>query len=639
MQRNWIGRSSGVEFEWQVADSDIRFRVFTTRVDTVFGVTFMVLAPEHPLVEQLTAGTSQAAEVKAFVQSVLQSDQFARSAADAPKEGIFTGAYAIHPLTGARIPIWIANYVMMDYGTGAIMAVPAHDERDYAFARKYDLPVPPVIVPEGETPESLALPYTGEGLQANSGQFDGMPNRQAMTAIAEWMEAEGLGQRTVNFRLRDWCLSRQRYWGCPIPMIYCDTCGTVPVPDDQLPVLLPTDVQFTGKENPLETSPTFLETTCPCCGGPARRETDTMDTFVDSSWYFLRYASQPTDAAFCRAELDRWMPVDQYVGGIEHATMHLIYARYFTKVLYDLGLVGVTEPFSRLFTQGMVTKAAWWCAPEKKWYTDPAELVDGATTPGGHSVERQVAKMSKSIGNVVAPESICETSGADTGRCYILFIGPPEAEAEWQDDGISGVHRWLSRVWRVGVRSAEAWLPTWREVLATAELDADQKALRQKLHQTIEKVTNDIERFGFNTAIAALMELINVAAPFTDKRLSPGSDADRAVYSELAEHLALMLSPFAPHLADEIWAATGHEATTYEASWPTFDPAVARRDRITVVVQVNGKLRDKLEIDADLAEDAVKELALASEKVQSQLAGKEIRKLVYVPGRLVSIVI
>lgn len=640
MQRNWIGRSEGVEFAWHVAESDITFRVFTTRVDTVFGVTYMALAPEHPLLETLIADRPEADDVRAFVRHVLAADQFARASADAPKEGVFTGAYATHPLTGAPVPIWVANYVMMDYGTGAIMAVPAHDERDFAFATQYNLPIPAVIVPEGETAESLALPYIGDGFQANSGQFDGLPNQEAMVRIAEWMEGEGLGERTVNFRLRDWCLSRQRYWGCPIPIIYCEQCGTVPVPDDQLPVRLPTDVEFTGHENPLATSPTFQHVDCPRCGAAARRETDTMDTFVDSSWYFLRFASQPPDAAFARAEIDRWLPVDQYVGGIEHATMHLIYARYFTKVLYDLGLIGVTEPFARLFTQGMVTKAAWWAAAEKRWYTEPEQLAaDGLHTPGGAPVERQVAKMSKSIGNVVAPEGICEAYGADTGRCYILFIGPPNAEAEWQDDGVVGIHRWLTRVWRLTLPRAASYLPAWREVLASAELDAEQRALRQKLHQTIARLTADIEDFGFNTAIAALMELVNAAAPFAADRLAAGAEADRAVFSELAETLALLLSPFAPHLADEIWAATGHEGSTYQAAWPVSDPALARRERLTIVVQVNGKVRDKLEVDADTPEETIRAAALASERVQSFMDGKTPRKVVYVPGRLVNIVV
>jgi leucyl-tRNA synthetase len=402
-------------------------------------------------------------------------------------------------------------------------------------------------------------------------------------------------------------------------------------------VLLPTDVEFSGKENPLATSPTFLRATCPRCGGEARRETDTMDTFVDSSWYFLRYASAPADAPFERAELDRWMPVDQYVGGIEHATMHLIYARYFTKVLHDLGLVGCDEPFARLFTQGMVTKEAWWCAAEKKWYTERGQLADDGGTHHGHAVERQVAKMSKSIGNVVAPEAICEQFGADTGRCYILFIGPPEAEAEWQDDGVTGIHRFLHRAWRLFVeRARQAWLPDWPAVLATAG-DEAQRAVRRKLHQTIEKVTGDIERFSFNTALAALMELVNTVGPFVERGLAGA--ADRAVYSEAAQAFALLLAPFAPHLADEIWAQTGAGESTYRASWPGFDPAVARRDKLTIVVQINGKVRDKLEVDADADEATIRALALASEKVQALVADKPVRKLVVVPGRLVSIVV
>ena len=640
MQRNWIGRSEGVQFQWQVKDSDLAFEVFTTRIDTVFGVTFMVLAPEHPLLEQLIAGTPQEAEVKAFVVKVLASDQFVRSSAEAPKEGIDTGAKAIHPLTGAEVPIFVANYVMMDYGTGAIMAVPAHDARDFQFATKYELGIPAVIIPEGETPETVELPSTGDGVMANSGQFDGLPNREAMVKIAEQMEADGSGRRTVNFRLRDWCLSRQRYWGCPIPMVYCEKCGLVPVPESELPVRLPTDVTFGGQGNPLAGSETFIKATCPSCGGAARRETDTMDTFVDSSWYFLRYASHPEDQAFDRAEVDRWMPVAQYVGGIEHATMHLIYARFFTKVLYDLGLVGCQEPFARLFTQGMVTKEAWWSATEKKWYTEASEVTEDGTAAkeSGAAVERQVAKMSKSIGNVVAPETICEAYGADTGRCYILFIGPPDAEAEWQDDGVIGVHRFLQRAYRSFVPPAECFVPSAERSFET--LDEQQQDVRRKVHETVQKVTGDIERFSFNTAVAALMELVNTVLPFaTDRLQNEVAPVDAAVWSEAAESFALLLSPLAPHLADEIWSSLGLADTTYEASWPAFDPKVTKRERVTVVVQVNGKVRDKLEVDADADEAAVTAIVMESEKVQGHVAGKTIRRVIYVPGRLVNVVV
>ncbi len=640
MQRNWIGRSEGVQFAWRVKDRALSFEVFTTRVDTVFGVTFMALAPESPLIESLTAGTGREDAVRAFVAEVLAEDQFARASAEAEKKGIFTGACAIHPLTGAEVPIWVANYVMMDYGTGAIMAVPGHDERDYQFARKYELPIPPVIIPDGETPESVVLPYIGDGVQANSGRFDGLPNRQAMVAIAEWMEAEGIGRRTVNFRLRDWCISRQRYWGCPIPMLYCDRCGVVPVPETELPVLLPTDVEFTRVGNPLAASESFRHATCPACGGTARRETDTMDTFVDSSWYFLRFASQPADRVFDRAEVDRWLPVSQYVGGVEHATMHLIYARFFTKVLYDLGLIGFDEPFAALFTQGMVTHEAWWSADEKKWYTDSEEIDDdGRRTKAGVPVEHRVAKMSKSIGNVVPPETICARYGADTGRCYVLFVGPPEGEVEWQDDGVPGVHRFLNRAHRCFLGHLEQWLPDWRERLA-GELDAGQRAVRRKLHQTIDKIGRDIERFSLNTAVAALMELVNEVAPFAEARLGDGAtEADRAVYSEAAECFALILSPFAPHLSDELWAATGHQGTTYEADWPAHDPSVAKQEIITIVAQVNGKVRDRFEIDAEASEESVKALVMASERIQAQLGGKSVRKVVYVPGKLVNIVV
>jgi len=640
MQRNWIGRSEGVQFQWQVQGSDITFEVFTTRIDTVFGVTFMVLAPEHPLVDKLTAGTAQAEPVKQFVREVLAQDHSVRASTDAPKEGVFTGAYATHPLTGEAVPIWVANYVMMDYGTGAIMAVPAHDERDFAFATKYELAIPPVIVPEGETPDSLELPYIGDGVQANSGQFDGVPNREAMRQIAEWMEAEGIGQRTVNFRIRDWCLSRQRYWGCPIPMVYCETCGVQPVADDALPVLLPTDVQFTGEGNPLATSDSFQQCACPKCGGPARRETDTMDTFVDSSWYFLRFASQPDDAAFNQDEVNRWLPVSQYVGGVEHATMHLIYARFFTKVLYDLGLVNFEEPFGRLFTQGMVYKETFWCPAEKKYYNDRAELTgdDPWLSPKGNPVERQLAKMSKSIGNVVPPEVMCERYGADTGRCYVLFLGPAADDCEWQDDGVPGVFRFLNRVWRTFLDSGVSYDADWAAKLPGAELNDQQRDARRKLHETIAKITSDIERFAFNTAVSAMMEYTNVLAPYIEGLADGGSDVDRLIYSEAADLFGLVMAPFAPHLADEIRATCGHAGTTLDASWPGADTAAMKKDLITIVVQHNGKVRAQLQVAADIGEVEAKAAALSEPKIVELLAGREPKKVIWVPGRLVNVV-
>jgi len=618
MQRNWIGRSEGVEFSLRVKDRPgLNMTVFTTRIDTVCGVTFMVLAPEHPLALELVAGTEREEAARQFIAECQAESELERSAAEVEKRGFFTGAYALNPVNGEEVPIWIANYVLMEYGTGAIMAVPAHDQRDLEFARRYGLPVRVVIQPEGVELEgdTLTEAYVGDGVQVNSGPFDGLPNREAQEAIADYLEARGLGRRAVNYRLRDWCLSRQRYWGCPIPILYCDTCGTLPVPEEDLPVLLPTDVEFTGEGgNPLARSEQFVHTTCPQCGGPATRETDTMDTFVDSSWYFLRYAS-PTadDQPFRREEVDRWLPVDQYVGGIEHATMHLIYARFFTKVLFDLGLVSFREPFTRLFTQGMITKFV-----EE---TGRAE------------------KMSKSKGNVVTPDEIIEKYGADTGRLYILFIGPPDQEAEWSDEGVEGAFRFLARLWRV-VAPRTSWFEAeWREAMANLELNEAQRRLRRKVHQTIRDVTQRIEGFQFNTAVSALMELVNEMYPFVEQAGAEPGTADRLVFSEGVENLLRLLSPFAPHLADELWERLGRTGSTYQATWPTWDPDVARAEEITIVVQVNGKVRARLQVPPDVDDAALQQRALADERVRAFLGGREVRKVIVVPRRLVNVVV
>lgn len=609
MQEHWIGRSEGFSFTLAIEGREETMEVFTTRIDTIYGVTFMVLAPEHPLVSTLTEGTEFEAPVRAFCRQAMAESFIERTDEATEKHGIFTGAYAVHPLTGARLPIWVANYVMMDYGTGAIMAVPTHDQRDFEFARKYHLPVVPVIQPEGVQldGETMTEAYLGDGEQINSDRFSGQPNRVALEQIADFMEAEGIGRRDVNYRLRDWCISRQRYWGAPIPIIYCERCGTVPVPEEDLPVELPVNVEFTTSgDSPLSRLPEFMKAPCPQCGGPARREADTMDTFVYSSWYYLRYPSPHEDQApFNRDDVEYWLPVDQYVGGIEHATGHLMYSRFMTKVLHDLGYLSFREPFAGLFTQGMVYK-------------------DGA-------------KMSKSRGNVVTPDEINDRYGADTGRLFSLFMGPPDQDTEWSDKGVVGAHRFLRRVWRLVTEHLEAWDPDFVAALPEAGGEA-QRALRRKSHQTILKVGADFEEMAFNTAIAAIMELTNELGSFADAM--DGADAgDRAVFSEGVRTLVALLAPIAPHICDELWARLGLQPTLFECPWPQADEALAAEESMTIVVQVNGKVRDSLEVPVGTEMDRVVELARAREKVSRHLAGQEIVKTITVPGKLVNFVV
>jgi len=611
MQRNWIGRSEGVEFDLQVEGLDERLSVFTTRIDTVFGITYMVLAPEHPLIPKLVAGKQEQAQVLAFCEQVMRERAGAHAEPELDKKGIFTGAYCINPVNNERVPIWVANYVLMEYGTGAIMAVPAHDQRDFEFAREYGLPIRVVIEPE-EThldPDTMGEAYVEDGVQVNCGQFDGVPNRRAMEAIGDWMEQQGIGRRTVNYRLRDWCISRQRYWGAPIPIVYCDKCGLVPVPEDALPVLLPTDVEFTGKGgSPLTSAEDFVNTVCPRCGAPARRETDTMDTFVDSSWYFLRFASPDADdVPFRRAEVDYWLPVDKYVGGIEHAVMHLYYARFITKVLADLGVIGFVEPFRNLFTQGMIYK-------------------DGA-------------KMSKSKGNVVTPDDIIDKYGADTGRLFILFVGPPEQDAEWSDQGVEGCFRFLGRLWRVSADNASSFVPDWRERIGVIDASDEQRAMRRKVHQTLRRVTEDIgQRMHFNTAVAALMELVNDLTRYVAQTPKPMPMDDRIVFSEAVEMLTLMLSPMSPHISDELRERLGLDTPCLLQPWPQFDEDLAAEEEIIIVVQVNGKIRDRLQVAAGTDGDELERLARASERVQAFVGDKTVRKVIVVPNKLVNIV-
>ncbi|HEX9023336.1 MAG TPA: leucine--tRNA ligase, partial [Geobacteraceae bacterium] len=571
MQRNWIGKSIGCEIDFPLEERLTKIRVFTTRQDTLYGATFMSLAPEHPMALELTT-PERRAEVDAFIARVQKTEKARRSAEDLEKEGVFTGSYCINPVTNLRMPIYLANFVLLDYGTGAVMAVPTHDQRDFEFARKYGLPLRVVIQPEGENldPSTMAAAHTAEGVLVNSGRFDGLGNEEAKERIADYLESEGIGKKTVNYRLRDWGVSRQRYWGNPIPMIYCDLCGPVPVPEKELPVVLPMDVSFTGEGgNPLDKVEGFVTTTCPRCGEAARRETDTMDTFVQSSWYFLRYCS-PHYAA---GPLDRegvryWMSVDQYIGGIEHAVLHLLYARFFTKVLRDLGYVDIDEPFINLLTQGMVIK-------------------DGA-------------KMSKSKGNVVDPNALIDKYGADTARLFSLFAAPPEKDLEWNDQGVEGCYRFLNRVWKL----VFDMLPLLRESapLDPEKLSPEGKELRRNVHKTIRKVTEDIEdRFHFNTAIAAIMELVNAIQAFEAKNV-PGN---LPVLREAVESVIRMLAPFVPHFAEEVWAVVGHGGGIDSAGWPACDAAAAVDEELLIVVQVNGKLRGKLTVAAHAGEEEV----------------------------------
>ncbi len=617
MQRNWIGRSTGAEIDFPVKDHNEAIKVYTTRPDTIFGATFMVLAPEHPLVNEITT-PEQIEMVKQYEQQARKETDIERLSTDKEKTGVFTGAYATNPMTNQPVPIWIADYVLMTYGTGAIMAVPGSDERDYDFANKYDLPIINVIEPVGEVPQGSSDPtvapvykgkataplYVGPGAIVNSGPLNGVPTAESKQAAIALLEAEGKGKATTNYRLRDWLISRQRYWGAPIPITYCPECGEVPVPADQLPVILPTDVEFRpGGESPLARVDSFVNTTCPKCGGPARRETDTMDTFVDSSWYFLRFCDpHNNNTPFSRELADYWMPVDQYTGGVEHAILHLMYARFFTKVLADAGMVTVQEPFLKLFTQGMITK-------------------DGA-------------KMSKSKGNVVPVDEMVQKFGADTGRLFVLFMGPPDEDAEWSDEGAAGMFRFLNRVWRLFEGDVSLSSPGSSEHAAGDYSQSDRELLR-KVHLTIKKVTSDIERFHFNTTVSAIMELVNAMQSYRDAH-GPGTGA----YSEAASSLLLLLAPMAPHITEELWhRASGENGSVHVQPWPNYSPELASAQVVTLVIQINGKVRDKIEVPADVTQEEAIKAAMSSEKIKPYIEGKESPQVHYVPGRLVNIVV
>lgn len=607
MQKNWIGRSEGAIIEFSVKGSGDKIPVYTTRHDTVFGVTYMVLAAEHPLVEKLTTGTEKEAEVKEFVRRVGSMSFIDRTATDLEKEGIFTGAEAVNPMTGESVPILIANYVLMDYGTGAVMGVPAHDQRDFDFATKYNLPIKEVIRPEGSEAQALTEAYTGDGVLVNSDKFSGMKIKEGQNAIAEHLEEDNIGKREVNYRLRDWLISRQRYWGAPIPIIYCEKCGTVPVPDKDLPVMLPTNVEFRPSgESPLKYHPDFVNTTCPECGDKAVRETDTMDTFVCSSWYFLRYCTpKADDKAFYSEDVDYWMNVDQYIGGVEHAILHLMYARFFTKVLYDLKLVKVDEPFENLLTQGMVLK-------------------DGA-------------KMSKSKGNVVSPEEIIDKYGADTARLFILFAAPPERDLEWSDQAVEGCYRFLNRVWRITSAFADQ-IREVKGIVDLSQLNDRDKELYRLTHVTIKRVTEDVvTRFNFNTGISAIMELVNGIYQYKDK--VDESEYNLVVVKESISSVILLLAPFAPHVTEELWEEIGYEESVHDQNWPEYKTEALVEDNVTIVVQINGKVKERLSVPAGLSKDQLEEHVMADNSVESHLQGKQLRKVIAVPNKLVNLVV
>ncbi len=652
MQRHWIGRSEGVEIDFPVVDAreDVTaIRIFTTRPDTIHGATFMSLAPESPLVEQLIAGRPEADAVRQFVARVSRLDKATRTAADREKEGVFTGAYAINPFTQEHIPIWVANFVLYEYGTGAIMAVPAHDQRDFEFANQYTIPIRLVIQnPEGTlVPDALEAAYEAQveaGALVNSGTFSGRSVSDGKQAIGEHVETQGWGKRTVNFRLRDWGMARQRYWGTPIPMLYCDQCGIVSVPEDQLPVLLPEDVPFTGKGgSPLKDSPSFAKVTCPTCGGTARRESDTMDTFVDSSWYFLRYCSpKDTQQPVNPDAAKHWMAVDQYVGGIEHAVLHLLYARFFTKVLRDLGLTTVDEPFVHLLTQGMVTKETYWCEEHRWVLPSDTKKVDGqrlCTQCERVIVIGRTEKMSKSKKNIASPEELCDRYGADTARLFSLFAAPPEKDLEWSDTGVEGCSRFLHRVWRL-VQEQRA---VFEEVQSTSgsASTALLVAVQRATHQTIQKVTHDLDRdFQFNTAIASLMELVNqLYKLMKDSPLEGLSVDERAGWRSAIECLLLLLGPFAPHIAEELWEMTGHATSIARQPWPVFNPDLVVSDEWTIPIQVNGKLRSKIIVQAGTTKDQIIATAQGDDKLQEWLQGKTARKVIYVEQKMVNFVI
>ncbi len=598
MQRNWIGRSEGAWIRFPLTDGEGHIDVFTTRPDTLWGVTYMVLAPEHPLVEQITTAECRD-RVRKYVKETRKLTEIIRTSTEKEKTGVFLGSTCINPVNGEKVPVWIADYALLTYGTGAVMAVPGHDQRDFEFAQRFNLPIREVISPDGKEHGGLEEAYVEPGIMIQSGPFTGEPSASGIDKVIDYLEEKGWGGRRINYKLRDWLISRQRYWGAPIPVVMCDACGIVPIPEDQLPVLLPEKVDFKGtRESPLLTNEEWVNTTCPSCAGPARREVDTMDTFVCSSWYYLRFLNPHTDsAAFDSDTVKKWMPVDQYVGGAEHAVMHLMYARFFTKVLYDLGLIAFDEPFKKLVHQGVITN--------------------------------QGAKMSKSRGNVVNPDSYIQRYGSDVFRMYMMFMGSYVEGGDWSDEGIQGMHRFLNRVWRLADMVAQ---------MSGQDQDKESDAaLDRQRHYAIRMVTQDLKRFQFNTAISRIMELVNALYLYIQNETSEARNGD--LVSDVFRTLVQLLSPFAPHLGEDLWHRMGHSESVFNSQWPAWDEGILKTEKVTVVVQVNGKLRSKIEMDADSSDDEARDRALQDEKVKKYTQGKDIVKVVVVKNKLVSVVV
>ena len=604
MQKNWIGKSVGAEVNFEIKGFDKPLQIFTTRPDTLYGVTYMVMSPEHPFIDELVSGTEYEPAVREYQDKVQKMTDIERTSTANEKTGVFIGRYAVNPLNGKEVPIYISDYVLMDYGTGAIMAVPAHDERDFDFAKEFDLEIIPVVQPDDPEIDinNLKSAFVAEGKMINSAMFTGMDNKQAIEKIIDYLEEKGIGKKAINYKLRDWLISRQRYWGTPIPMIYCEHCGWVPEKEENLPVLLPTDVEFTGKgESPIATSKTFVDTVCPVCGKPAKREVDTMDTFLDSSWYFLRYCDARNDkAAFDPEKARYWMNVDQYIGGVEHAILHLMYARFFQMVFYDLGLTDKEEPFENLLTQGMVIK-------------------DGK-------------KMSKSIGNVVSPEEIIGRYGADTARLFILFAAPPDRELDWSDAGVEGSYRFLNRVYRLIFELAEKCKDAPKNYEISGK---DDKSLAYEMNASVKKVTEDAGgRFMFNTAISSIMELVNEMYRYKEI-----SNVNTGLLADAAEKLVLILSPFAPHICEEMWQHLGHEKSIYDEAWPSYDESKIVKDEVEIVVQINGKIKEKLNVQANLDKATFEKTVMEDDRVKALLDGVSVIKVIAVPDKLLNVVV
>ena len=643
MQEEWIGRSEGASVTFTIKETGEELSVFTTRPDTLFGVTFMSIAPEHPLIEKLVKGTEHEDRVMPPVHEMRQQGATSeRERAEREKVGVWTGFHVINPVNGDEIQLWVANFALMSYGTGAVMAVPAHDQRDFEFARKYDIPIKVVIQPDGDTldPAAMQEAYVDPGTMIESGPFDGRNNRKAMSDIIKWLGEQGYGEGAINYRLRDWLISRQRYWGAPIPIVYCDDCGAVPVAEDDLPVRLPKDVEFsTDGGNPLAHSESFVNCPCPSCGKPAKRETDTMDTFVDSSWYFLRYCDpKNADSAFDPEEIKKWMPVDQYIGGIEHATMHLIYARFFTMVLKDLGLIDFEEPFTRLFCQGMVCKTAYYCTTHKWLREDQVkgerkgdEIVDGHCTECGALVKAEMTKISKSKLNVVDPDAMFDKFGTDTVRLCMLSDAPPDKMQIWSANSLNGAWRMLNRLWSMILESIEGMAP-----IGTALPDAlndENTALRRKANQCILRVTEAIEGgFQFNTAIARCNELLN------QFRSAKGT-IDPAVLREVFETVVRVMSPIVPHFSEELWSRMGHAESIFQAGWPEADEDIAQEDELEIPIQVNGKVKARMKVPAGISNEDLEKAAMDNADLLKHIEGKTVRKVIVVPGKLVNIAV